>query len=277
MPSCTIEPAPFDALAAGYDDQFTNRPLGRWLRDNVRARIAPLLRDGMHALELGCGTGEDAIWLAGQGVRVTATDASGRMLEVAAAKVARMGVGDRVRLERIDLDQAAALAELRLPPVDLVFSNFGVLNCVRDRTTLASTLGGFTGPRSTVALTVMGPWCPWEVLWYLRSGQVRTAFRRVLRPADAQLTDDASVHIDYPSTRRLCREFAPHFRHEATYGIGSVLRPSYAEPFTRRWPRTFARAARLDAAVAAWMPFRALNDHYLEILTTAGGQQPKAR
>ena len=44
---------------------------------------------GEQVLELSCGTGEDALHLAEQGVRILATDPSAGMLEVA-RKVARL-------------------------------------------------------------------------------------------------------------------------------------------------------------------------------------------
>ncbi len=55
------------------------------------------------ALELGCGEGGDAIWLAQQGWRVTAVDVSATALRRAAARAAAAGVADRVDVQRHDL------------------------------------------------------------------------------------------------------------------------------------------------------------------------------
>ena len=74
----------FDTAAAGYDQTFTGTRLGRWLRARVQEHLARCFAAGDRVLELGCGTGEDALWLAARGIDVTALDASRRMLEVAA-------------------------------------------------------------------------------------------------------------------------------------------------------------------------------------------------
>jgi SAM-dependent methyltransferase len=55
------------------------------------------------ALDLGCGEGADAIWLARQGWRVTAVDVSGVALERAARHASETGVADRIDWQRHDL------------------------------------------------------------------------------------------------------------------------------------------------------------------------------
>jgi SAM-dependent methyltransferase len=58
------------------------------------------------ALDLGCGEGGDAIWLAQQGWRVTGVDVSAVALERAARHAAEAGVGDKIDWQRHELGKS---------------------------------------------------------------------------------------------------------------------------------------------------------------------------
>jgi len=66
------------------------------------------------ALDLGCGEGADAIWLAQQGWTVLGVDASGTALDRARTHAARRGVADRATFVQYDLgaDFPAGLFDL---------------------------------------------------------------------------------------------------------------------------------------------------------------------
>ncbi len=68
-------------------------------------RFAGPLKAG-RALELGCGKGDDAVWLAVQGWSVVAVEISPTALGYAAANAARAGVSDRIAFEQHDLSRS---------------------------------------------------------------------------------------------------------------------------------------------------------------------------
>ncbi|MCG8605247.1 methyltransferase domain-containing protein, partial [bacterium] len=171
----TARVAPFDQLAADYDDQFSHTLLARWIRQQVWGRLKANFKEGDHVLELGCGTGEDAIWLARQGIRVTATDHSVEMLRIVQEKIERFGLSNLVQAKHLDMNERLLALETLF---DGVFANFGVLNCVRDQRRLAEFLVSLTSIEAKALFIVMSPYCPWEMFWYLLHGKPKKAFRR---------------------------------------------------------------------------------------------------
>lgn len=261
--------APFDTAAAAYDEAFTTRPLARLLRAAARTHLEAAFGPGDRVLELGCGTGEDAVWLAARGVRVTATDASPAMLARAAEKARARGLADGVDLVRTDL------AEGELPEApggfDGSFSSFGPLNCLEKRRRLAASLADRVRPGAPVLLMVMGPLCPWEVGWHLLRLEPAKAFRRLRRGAEAPVGNPpVAVRVWYPTPRRLRSDFEPWFRHRRTVGIGVVLPPPYLARLVEGRPALLRRLASWDRRAGAGFPGTWLNDHYLSILERRG-------
>lgn len=267
MTGTTVVGPPFDAVAASYDSVFTRTPLGSWLRSRVWAQLEGAFAPGMRVLELGCGTGEDALWLARRGVRVLATDSSPEMLEIARRKAAGDVAGRLVSFAMLNLNAPQLPQEsppvVDGPPFDGALSNFGGLNCAQDRHGVARFLSRLVRSGGRVALVVMGPWCPWEVAWYSLQGDWRKATRRWgLRGIEAEVAGRL-VRVWYPSPARLRRDFVPWFRGRGIVGVGAIVPPPHLRGLVEVRPWLFGRLQEAEGRLAAVWPFTILNDHYL--------------
>ena len=254
---------PFDHAAASYDRDFSQPALGRCLRLLVRDNLRQFLPPTGRVLELGCGTGEDALWLAEQGWQVLASDSSQAMLAVSDAKFAAYGDGMNLKAQPLDLNQPLDWIAIE-GDFELVFANFGVLNCVADRRRLAEELAARTTPTAIVALVVMGPSCVWEIGYHLGRGRLRSALRRWTEP-QAPVGNGAQVRVWYPSPARLQAEFAPWFRPLAWRAIGLLIPPSYLAPRLEKRPSLLNALARLESLIASAPLSPWLADHYLAI------------
>jgi SAM-dependent methyltransferase len=109
------------------------------------------------ALDVGCGEGADAIWLARQGWRVTGVDISQVALDRAAAHAAEAGVGDRTTWERHDLSRSMPDG-----PFDLVSVHFlhSPVDDPRDRALRAAAAAVAPGGRLLVVSHEAVPWHP---------------------------------------------------------------------------------------------------------------------
>lgn len=246
----------FDGLAQEYDAQFTATALGTLLRRMTWRNFERVFAQRESLLDIGCGTGEDAIHLAGLGHRVVATDASLQMIRVARHKAERAGCAHRIRFVWLPMDRlGTGLARERF---DGVYSNFGAINCAPSLPALAGELAALLPAGAPLAWVVMGRYVPWEWAWYLSRGDRGTAFRRLRRGGVAW----RGLSVHYPTPALLARTLRPHFVARRATPLGAALPGSYAAARLERSPRLLAVLARIEMALQRLPMLAGCADHY---------------
>jgi SAM-dependent methyltransferase len=246
----------FDSVADSYDLKFTRTTIGSLMRDAVWRRLAVRFAPGSRVLEMNCGTGEDALWMAQRGVSVLATDISPLMLRVAESKLSGRAGEAAVRFQQLAWEQLDTLED---GPFDGMLSNFGGLNCVHDLRAAARSLAGKLQKGAIAMLCIMGPTAAWEWGWFLLRGKPAAAFRRLQRRG----VNWSGIQVHYPSIAATRRAFAPEFRMVRVCAVGALLPPPYTEQWTDRHPRLLGALNRMERRCEAVWPLPQLADHYL--------------
>src|SRR6266850_4259651 len=96
----------YDAIAAEYDAQVRGDD---WMRRVLHTHYARAFRPGQRVLDVGCGTGIDAIALARLGVRVVGVDGSAAMIAQLHAKVASEHLENLIRAQVLRIQDLANL------------------------------------------------------------------------------------------------------------------------------------------------------------------------
>lgn len=249
--------AAFDDMARAYDVSFTHTPVGKALRDIVWSRVVRVFHPLQHILELGCGTGEDALRFANAGFLVTATDASATMVEVASEKARRFSQHPRIEFQCVSMDGIAASFPGR--SFGGVFSNFGAINCARDPRALAAATAKVLLPGSPLLWVVMGRHVPWEWAWYLMRGEPRKALRR-FQPEGVKWR---GLTVRYPTPAQLTAAIQPHFAVTRVSPLGCILPPSYAARWLDRSPHLLSALNRLETWAQHSSTLANWADHYI--------------
>lgn len=266
-PGGAVHPLPaavraFDALAPGFDAAFSGWASVAAQRRAVRRELLAAFPPGARLLELGGGTGEDALFLAAEGRGVHVTDGAPAMVAQTRAKARASGLDGLVTAEAVTLETLDAWAAARTGVrFDGAYSNFASLNCVTDHASVARGLARALPPGARALLVVFGPASPAEVAVLLLRGRFRAAFRRFSRiPAPARVAGETFT-VTYPAPRAFAAAFSPWFALRKTTGVGVFVPPSSAEPWISRVPLALAAAEALDRVFAR--PLALLGDHVL--------------
>jgi ubiquinone/menaquinone biosynthesis C-methylase UbiE len=256
----TVAATAFDRVALSYDDVFTRSVIGRAQRKQVWRALLAAFQPGERILELNCGTGEDARFLAQKGRSVVACDASSVMLEVAEGR-GRLEAGSAgIEYRQLANEELSVL--LGQECFDGAFSNFSGLNCVADLRPVARNLAALVKPGGRVLICVWTRVCVAELAWFLLHGQVGKAFRRLSGKAAARV-GGVTIAVSYPTVRTVRRVFSPWFRLETRSAVGLFVPPSYVEAWARKHDKLFARLEKLDQIFSSLPIFRVTGDHVL--------------
>jgi SAM-dependent methyltransferase len=256
-----------DRLAEGYDASFGQADRGNAVRREIQSVLLGRFKHGDRILELGCGTGTDAVVLARHGIHVTATDISPRMVEMAAAKCRKEGLASSVCTSVLDAGDLRGLGDRTF---DGAFLNFNVLNYLEDVRGFANQIGPHLRPGAPLICTLLNRVALWEVAYFAARLRPVLAYRRVTRRGLELSSGQGNVPLRLYFPRTFARSFDRDFSLERITGLGILQPPAGFAPPSVRWAGVFRRAASIDAALAGRYPFYNICDHYVVELRKRG-------
>jgi SAM-dependent methyltransferase len=255
----------FDAVAAQYDGPLGNNALVQRLRARTMTAVLRSVPPGASLLDLGCGTGLDAVWLGQRGYRVTAIDWSPAMVRRARERATRASLDRGVEVQHLGLHELDRLPERAF---DGAYSDLGSLNCVPDLALTARAIAGRLRRGGALIASVIGRVCPWELAVCLRKRQWARARVRWSKGTVAVPLSGHTVWTRYYRPAEFQSALEPAgFRLRSLRALGLFVPPPYLWAFAERHPRLVAALEALDGRVAGWPALREWGDHFLIEMT----------
>jgi len=252
----------FDTLSKNYDDVFSISKIGKAQRRRVWEHLDVRLRDFniRTVLELNCGTGVDARWFASRGCEVLATDISPEMLKVAKVNDAE---DSPISYKELDLRELHTLKSDTA--FDLIFSNFGGINCINERELRGalSACARLLKPNGVLITVAMPRICLWESTYYTYKRNLGKAVRRWSRNGSSFSINGRTTSIYYYSPRELAKLAAPELQSTYVKPIGALIPPSYCENTLLGRAKVVHGLAWLESCLPHSTLTAAVADHFL--------------
>jgi len=194
---------------------------------------------------------------------VLATDQSKMMLDQLRAKIHQIRNHD-IQIEQWDANHG--IPENIRAPVDVIFSNFGAVNCLDNLQDLEARLSPILKVGGHIVFTLMGRFCLWETIAGLKRLQPELLLRR---PRGRALWNNPAARplpVTYHSPDAIKKVFKSPYRVSLCKGIGVSLPPTYLFPFLERHPRLSQILQTIEKHIWRWPLSWSISDHYLIVL-----------
>jgi len=256
----SIARAAFNRAADSIETTAVQNPVNAWMRKASRRELLATFPAGAALLEVGCGTGPDAVFLAERGYRVAALDISDRMVELARDRVAARDLERNVVVWRGRLcDVETELATSPWLPFDGAYANFSLAyeDSLRG---VAQIVSALVKPGAWFVFSLPNKFCVSEPAVAFARLHFWEVLRRFREPRWATIRGSSlRVHAYTPGeVRRILRGF---FAVGSIAGLPVFMPPPYL--FHSAFERLWKTLELFDDRLAARFPWRSLGESTL--------------
>jgi ubiquinone/menaquinone biosynthesis C-methylase UbiE len=256
-----LSEAAFTSQSGIFDEIYSGNTIVNYKRERVRGHVLQHLPPDSFILELNSGTGEDALFFAGKGHKVHATDISTGMRQELVLKVEKHRLEKQVTNELCSFTQLDQLKNKG--PYDLIFSNFAGLNCTNELDKVLTSFNDLLKPNGIVTLVILPKFCLWETLLIFK-GKFQTAFRRFFS------SNGARAHIEgvyfkcwYYNPSYIIGRLKDKFDLLGIEGLCTIVPPSYIEGFAEKHPSAYNFLKNKEDKLKSRWPWKNIGDYYI--------------
>jgi ubiquinone/menaquinone biosynthesis C-methylase UbiE len=257
----TVQEA-FDSASEEYDFTISHNFINTWIRKRSINELLPLVKPDDVLLEIGCGTGAEAIQISKRVRQIIATDISQGMLNLLRRKISAK------KLESIVPVQARAAKISSIAPlldggkVRIAYSFNGALNLEPDIEKFPLELSKVVDKGGYFVCSVRNILCLSETIAHAAVFQLDKIAPRRKQPTMVSV-GGIDVPAFYYSTKFMSRLFGPYFKLKKLVGLPAFLPPAYLNDYCIRFRPVTSLLEKLETVLADRFPFNRLSDQTL--------------
>ncbi len=252
----------FDAASAAYDRVFTHSKIGKLERKRVYYWLKKkhFFSTPKKIFEINCGTGYDAELMHNKGHQVVSTDISPKMIEI--ARKAR-----KKEIDFFTLDFQKVHLEAKFQESNVLFSNFGGLNCLKEEELEEFLLQvGHTQQKgSWLIMVIMAKKCFMEDLYHVATFRWNKLGQRNNSKGLSVNVDGEQVHTYYHAPKAIEQTLLKNYDSLLIRPVAFFIPPSYLEPLFKNNAVLLRLLYGLEKTMGNLKALAAGADHYIVI------------
>ncbi len=252
----------FSKQANKFDKIYSKSIITNYKRNRIRSLLLPQLEPNSTILELNGGTGEDALFFAKQGHYVDSTDISHGMLSEMKMKIEREKLTDKIHPFQVDYHN---LDRFKGKKYDLIFSNFGGLNCTNELDKILKQLPDLLNSKGKICLVIMPTISIWELVSALK-GNFNLAFRRFKPKGTPSHIEGQHFLSWYYNPSYIKKHLKTHFKIVALEALCLCVPPVHYENHLVNRPRIFKLLKSFENRFKSAPFLRGMGDYFIILL-----------
>jgi len=253
----------FDSASEEYDFTIRKNFINMWIRKRSIEELLAYAKPEDVLLEVGCGTGAEAMEIARHVAGVVATDISPRMIELVRQKAIARRLDSRVRTIQLAASQICE-AQRILPggTTRLAYSFNGALNCEPSIDQFPSALERVLEHGGYFVCSIRNNLCLSEALIHGLFLQFDRMAPRKKQPIMVSVGGQ-DIPSYYYSPSAFARLFKPLFRVKRTIGLPALLPPAYLSDAYFRARKVLSFMERIESVAGGTFPLNQFGDQTL--------------
>ncbi len=255
--------AAFDSASDEYDYTISHNFVNTWIRRRSIEVLLDRVRPDDFLLEVGAGTGAEAVEVAKHVRGLVATDISRSMVELLEAKVRARRLEGKVfplRLAASELDKVRGFMGIKR--IRVAYSFNGALNCEPRLGRFVDGLADLLEPDGLFVCSVRNTLCLSEALSHAAVFQFDKMSPRKRQPIMVSV-GGADIPSTYYSPGEFARKFAPRFRTEGVMALPGLIPPAYLNDYFLKLGGVASAIERLDRRLSGHFPLNRYGDQTL--------------
>jgi SAM-dependent methyltransferase len=255
--------AAFDSASEEYDFTISHNFLNTWIRKKSIGLLLSYVNKSDTLIEIGCGTGAEAIEISGHVKRIFATDLSEDMIRLLRRKVEARGLTEKiipVRLVAREIERTLELMGSREARVAYSFN--GALNCEPELGRFVQGLASVLSADGYLICSIRNKLCISEALFHGAALRFDKLNMRKVQPMMVSV-GGREIPSTYFSTDEFVRFFRSGFNLKRMVALPGLLPPAYLNSYYVKFRGALSILERLDPLLGSRFPLNKLGDQTL--------------
>jgi ubiquinone/menaquinone biosynthesis C-methylase UbiE len=259
----------FDSASEEYDYTISRNYINSWIRKRSINELYRIANASDVLLEIGCGTGSEAIQISKQVKGIVATDISEKMLDLLERKVKAKRLDRKILVATARASEVSTVKDI-LPEgkVRVAYSFNGALNCEPDIQKVPSELSKIVQEDGYFLCSIRNTLCLPEALSHSLVLQFDKMATRKDQPTMVSVGGMDIPSYYYPPSR-FVKIFRPHFQVRKMIGLPAFLPPAYLSDYYLRTGKARLLLEKLELVLGDRFPFNRLGDQTLFVFQRA--------